>query len=572
MKCIYCGTPLSSIDYCSGCGADVTILKRIERISNLLYNEGLEKAGVRDLSGAVSCLKRSLKFNKENIDARNLLGLVYYETGEVVSALSEWVISKNIQPENNPADAYITKLQSNKNRLEVINQTIRKYNQALLYCRQGDEDMAVMQLKRILVQNPNLIKGYQLLALVYLKQQEYEKVRRLMKKAAQIDATNTTTLRYLREVEEATGVGTNLNTKKYKRHVTPMEPGEKKLLGPTAYMSGNDTIIQPTPFRDSSWVATLINIVLGFLLGAAMVWFLAIPANTRHINQGANQQVTDANTKLAAESAKVEDLEKEIDEYQAKVDEANDTMTAAKNKADGYDKILSAAVKFMSGDQNGAGTELADVDADSLEGSGKTLYDTIMASVRSTIYQAQYAEGATAFAQGDYKTAAEKLKQAVETDETQYDAWYYLAFSYYYLGDRATADQYLAQILARFPTQAQQAGLQQYMQDPSVRANVTTGTGGQTGGTDGTQTGSADSAQTGSTDSGTDGSYGTQDGGTDGSYGTQDGGTDGSYGAQDGSMDGTYGTQDGSADAGGYDTQTQDMDSAQGDADWTQQW
>ena len=101
MRCIYCGAPLSAIDYCTGCGADVTLQKRIVRISNLLYNEGLEKASVRDLSGAISCLKRSLKFNKENIDARNLLGLVYYETGEVVSALSEWVISKNMQPENN---------------------------------------------------------------------------------------------------------------------------------------------------------------------------------------------------------------------------------------------------------------------------------------------------------------------------------------------------------------------------------------------------------------------------------------------------------------------------------------
>ena len=67
MNCIYCGTPLSGIDYCTGCGADVTLQKRIIRISNLLYNEGLEKATVRDLSGAIVCLKRSLKFNKENI-------------------------------------------------------------------------------------------------------------------------------------------------------------------------------------------------------------------------------------------------------------------------------------------------------------------------------------------------------------------------------------------------------------------------------------------------------------------------------------------------------------------------
>lgn len=481
MRCIYCGTPLSSIDYCSGCGADVTILKRVVRISNLLYNEGLEKASVRDLSGAVSCLKRSLKFNKENIDARNLLGLVYYETGEVVSALSEWVISKNIMPENNAANLYISRLQSNKNKLDVINQTIHKYNQALQYCRQGDDDMAVIQLKRVLTQNPNLIKGYHLLALVYLKQEEYEKARRLLKKASQIDATNTTTLRYLNEVEEATGVATNLGKKKYRRQVTPLdEREEKKFLGPVRYMSGNDTIIQPTTFRDSSSAATFLNILLGFVLGAALIWFLAIPSNTKKINQSANQQVTDANTKLAAESAKVDTLEEEIAGYQAQIDEATSTMEAAQSKADGYDQLLSAAAKFLSGDQNGAATELAGVEADSLEGNGKTLYDTIMTSVKSTIYESQYAEGATAYAQGDYSTAAEKLKQATETDDTQYDAWYYLSFAYYNLGDTENADKTFAQTIQKFPAQAQAANLSQYVSDQSVLTNTGTTDTGET--------------------------------------------------------------------------------------------
>ena len=109
MNCIYCGTPLSDIDYCTGCGADITILKRVARISNLLYNEGLDKARVRDLSGAIKSLKRSLEFNKENKDARNLLGLVYFESGEVVSALTEWVISKNMNPDDNLAEYYTDK-------------------------------------------------------------------------------------------------------------------------------------------------------------------------------------------------------------------------------------------------------------------------------------------------------------------------------------------------------------------------------------------------------------------------------------------------------------------------------
>ena len=121
----------------------------------------------------------SLKFNKENIDARNLLGLCYYETGEAVSALCEWVISKNLKGEDNIADSYINELQSNKNRLDTINQTIRKYNQSVLYCREDNEDMAIIQLKKVISQNSKFVKAYQLLALLYMKRQEYERARKL---------------------------------------------------------------------------------------------------------------------------------------------------------------------------------------------------------------------------------------------------------------------------------------------------------------------------------------------------------------------------------------------------------
>ena len=67
-------------------------------------------------------LRYSLELNKHNIPARNLLGLVYYEVGEVVSALTEWIISKNLEPEKNIADEYINAIQANPARLETINQ------------------------------------------------------------------------------------------------------------------------------------------------------------------------------------------------------------------------------------------------------------------------------------------------------------------------------------------------------------------------------------------------------------------------------------------------------------------
>ena len=201
MRCIYCNTQLGNEMYCPRCGADLSLPRRIVRISNLLYNKGLEKASVRDLSGAIACLQQSLKFNKENTDARNLLGLCYYETGEAVSALCEWVISKNIKSGDNLAEEYIDRLQNDRNQLDAINQSIRKYNQSVEYCRQNHEDMAVMQLKKVVAQNPKLVKAQQLLALLYMKNQDYDKARRMLRKAASVDNTNTTTLRYLSELE-----------------------------------------------------------------------------------------------------------------------------------------------------------------------------------------------------------------------------------------------------------------------------------------------------------------------------------------------------------------------------------
>ena len=81
---------------------------------------GLRKAQIRDMSGAIASLRSSLQFNRENIAARNLLGLVYYGIGEVPKALVEWIISKNLRPRDNIANYYIDTVQSAAAELETI--------------------------------------------------------------------------------------------------------------------------------------------------------------------------------------------------------------------------------------------------------------------------------------------------------------------------------------------------------------------------------------------------------------------------------------------------------------------
>ena len=62
-------------------------------------------------------------------------------------------------PEQNVAAEDIQKLQPEPAKLDMINQTTKKYNTVLIRCKEGNEDVAAIQLKKILSQNPKLIKG-----------------------------------------------------------------------------------------------------------------------------------------------------------------------------------------------------------------------------------------------------------------------------------------------------------------------------------------------------------------------------------------------------------------------------
>lgn len=63
MKCYMCGTLVDHENVCPHCGSDLKIYRTILASSNTLYNTGLEQAQVRDLSGAIVSLKKSLKYN-----------------------------------------------------------------------------------------------------------------------------------------------------------------------------------------------------------------------------------------------------------------------------------------------------------------------------------------------------------------------------------------------------------------------------------------------------------------------------------------------------------------------------
>ena len=383
MRCYKCGSVLSNNSFCNSCGADVEMYKKVVRLSNAYYNMGLAKAQIRDLTGACELLRRSIRFDKKNTNARNLLGLVYFEMGEAVQAFSEWVISKNIQPEKNMADEYIKKLQSNPVRLDTINQTIKKYNIALGYAKQGSDDLAVIQLKKVLNTNPNLIKGHLLLALLYMKKGDYERAKKPIMKVLKIDSNNPLGKKYLKEV-------TNILEGKDKEAIKEIKENKKE--GFRDYdreqtekeiKNGYD-IITPRRmgYRESnSGTITVINIIIGVVVGVAMTFFLLLPATEKRLNDRHNKAILKLNNQIDSLNNQISDYEGKVSGLESEKEELSGQISANSNESaqivSDYDNIIAAVNFFNQKDYINAANSLNNITNSERSETFKSMYDSV---------------------------------------------------------------------------------------------------------------------------------------------------------------------------------------------------
>ncbi len=446
MNCPNCKSNVSDkIRRCNFCGANLTLYKKILRTSNLYYNTGLSRAKVRDLSGAITFLKYSLELNKENTEARNLLGLIYFEVGETVAALSEWVISKHFKSEDNEADRYIEAIQSNPTLLDNLNQAVKRYNRALQFANQGSDDLATIQLKRVVSLNPRFIKAYQLLALIYIKNKDYERAKRYLYKANKIDVSNTTTLRYLKAITE-----------------------DKEVDNLEGYNKEDDfssTIIPVSSYQeDKPNIMAFVNLVIGIILGVALMAILVIPSMDK--KEPTDQLGIDIDYDNIL--VKYQEQEEYIRTLEEEKNQLNSQAANLQEQIDNFDEVEDSPIYndfFIAINVYNEEMEKAERDrdylaiADQLLTVDENLYEPaaidLMNSMKEEVYPIAidhyYDLGHNLYSDSKYEESLEQFKKALEIDSDHVDSLYFTARAYHRLEDYNNAAIYYELIINDFP-------------------------------------------------------------------------------------------------------------------------
>lgn len=468
MRCNRCGALLNASDICPNCGADVHIYKRIARASNAYYNLGLAKAQVRNLTGAVESLRTALTIDKRNIQARNLLGLVYTERGDIVEGLSQWVISRSIMPTDNLASRYIQEAQKDKEAFDSVTEAISQYNLALRGARQGNTDMAMIQLKKVTAAHPNLLKAQQLLALLYIQNGEYNRARRCLNTVLHVDRSNTLAQRYLQEIRERLREKRRNSPSGFLPHTE--EEGKEPL-------SGNDVIIPHSSFRmPGDGAATAVHILIGAGIGILLFFLLLSPAIRRSAytdGQAGSSQLTE---QIASQDAQITSLQSQLEEVQRQY---TNLQTTGGNSQDAQ-SLIASAQNYLSGRMLESAESLADIgDPSALtQTEAAALYQMLSDNMKSFAPDI-YDSGKTAFDAGNYQTAILAFVRASRADTSNAEYVYYAARAYAAAGDMTSAAKYYQMVVDRFPTSEYATEARGYLAGQTVASEKGTTAGAQ---------------------------------------------------------------------------------------------
>lgn len=346
----------------------------------------------------------------------------------------------------------LEQIKQNKTELYKANQMIKKYNQALNYAKQGNDDLAMLQLKNVVASIPNFIDAYLLMALLSMKAEDYGTAKDALDQIFAIDPDNESAKEYMQEFKQdpAEEVKADESGEKKEKKDHRKEKKEKK---ENKDDSSRTTLSSPfgggISQESGKTKSPMFYMVAGIIIGIIVAAVLIYPTVRASFRSQATSEEQDYEEQLEAKDTQL----KEAQDAQKKAEDELAEYTKSGEEGGIYDTLLTAMQNYNDRKYDEAATALLKINSDNLTTDNmKKIYNDLTKQVYPQAYSGLYSKGYNAYRSKDYKSAITYLTNATKVDDSQVNAYYYLARSYEDNKDTDNAVKIYNQIIKKFPS------------------------------------------------------------------------------------------------------------------------
>ncbi|MBQ7016990.1 MAG: tetratricopeptide repeat protein [Firmicutes bacterium] len=241
--------------------------------------------------------------------ARNLLGLIEFQRGELGEAMKHWSVSEYLNPKNNQATVYLRDIKKEQELLTNMSESLHLFNEAMGLAKRDNVDFAITRLRKAVHLNPQYIKALLVLALCYMEKRHYKTAQDILEQVLRLEPLNPDAKRYWAYIQRQLDKGFEDES------ISEIQDLSQKL-----YVQKNltevdtDEIFQTKGKKRRSFrnmgesMKQLVLFFAGVICCAGFMWYLVYPNELRQLED----QVTEL--ELSQEQLRIEkeELQKQL--------------------------------------------------------------------------------------------------------------------------------------------------------------------------------------------------------------------------------------------------------------------
>lgn len=332
-------------------------------------------------------------------------------------------------------------LERNPELPDNIKNSIVLYNKALENLRMNSEDIAIIELKKVVSMNPGFHEAINLLGICYSYINEKEKAAEMFEKVISLESNGVNALRYLNDISpEGAAAPNSGDSKKSKRPSKKLQKDKKR---------------EPSILKSltSTEKASILKYLIGFAAGALVIFVISLLFNLP-VKGTKNEPEDTRVSEITSQLNEVESKYKKLDEDYNKLKEELEAKTSENDYYKMAMKLFDIENQLTQKKYEEAADALLLLKTVEFSGVEKARFESLYKDTMPKAAKSAYDQGYNLYSTKQYSSAVEKLSK-VEVYDSKFDkmdaALYYLGKCYVEVKDSRNAVNVFQRVVKEYP-------------------------------------------------------------------------------------------------------------------------